>query len=320
MSWKCWYSYKTQPNKPRVPTLKLWFRKKKKRKLNLIFLLFRRWSQPFQPNNSNGCCPEMSWWHQSWSQHFSAPQAGHSLPPQPGMEKLCPHPCSRTGLWYSPGFPREQPALLRLSISQDRESWSHSSAAFQQPWTRLELSREKTAKDYPSVNTPESQQPGTACRSRCLAGSRLWLHKIIMKTLLCFPAHLAKAGDKRWQCPTGWGKGCAKLGLFQGWCAFQIWRGAFPCRCWVPKAYLETKSLPSPLGFQNSQIPFKEKCKTHLINMERNTLTKLSRSTRARKTTGESETDFQHFFHNNDQNLHNTKSLTCKCKHHYNPR
>lgn len=55
----------------------------------------------------------------------------------------------------------------------------------------------KNSKGLSLCNTPESQQPGTACRSRCLAGSRLWLHKIIMKTLLCFPAHLAKAGDKR---------------------------------------------------------------------------------------------------------------------------
>lgn len=304
-----------QPTKPKVPTLKLWFRKKKKRKLNQIFPLFRRWSQPSQPNNSNGRCPEMSWWHQSWSQHFSTAspaREGGALPPSLQQDRAGIQP------WLSQGAgstaqAEHLPAQGRLELPE--------SLICRSPTTlnTSGVKQEKSGEGLSFCKHSRAWQPGTACRSRCLAGSRLWLLSIIRKTLLCFPAHLAKAGDKRWQCPTGWGKGCANLGLFQGWSAFQIWRGAFPCRCRVPKAYLETKSLPSPLGFQNSQTPFKEKCKTHLINMERNTLTKLSRSTRVRESIGETEADFQHFFHNNDQNLHNTKNLTCKCKHHYNP-
>lgn len=78
--------------------------------------------------------------------------------------------------------------------------------------------------------------------------------------------------------------------------AFQMRRGTFPWRCCVPNAYLETERLPFPLGFQGSQMSTRERWKIHPINTEKNTLTKLSRSTRVRESTGGIEVDFQLFF------------------------
>lgn len=133
-----------QTTKLKAPTLKLWFRKKKKRKLNQIFPLFRRWSQPPQPSNSNGCSPEMGWWHQNWSQHFSAPQTGHSLPFQAGLEELCPHPAAGQVMGTALGSPWSSlPAQggLELPLLNSTEHvWS---------WAGR-----KAGKDYPSVKQP----------------------------------------------------------------------------------------------------------------------------------------------------------------------
>lgn len=156
------------------------------------------------------------------------PHPWHSLPSSQGCRSSAPSlQQDRAGV--QPWATLEQPAVPRLSSSQHRQGWSWPHQLWQGSAGR------RAAEDPPSIPLCTLQSPRHCLHMQVF----VQLLNITGNRLLRIPAPLAKAGDKP-RLKRGW----ANPGLCQGCCASQIWRDAFPCPCWVPEVYLDTKTLP----------------------------------------------------------------------------